>query len=315
MNSITHPKKREHTTSSTGRTYLGLHDEKCQDSTRKLWYHIQCWYHQRPCWGASCVLLASLLILWSPLYLLQTTTVPANTLWPGLLVGGLLFVMGLVELLAPSQALTAGAAGIVLSLLSLITALGGFGIGMFLGVIGSSCVVAWKPAKKTMSRHLVFWSVFGCSLVMMLCLMALVTNGELAIAAPIAPMIGPFTVFTSKAECHNIRSITTISRVDHRTPVNLSFSESCILHHVVITKHVLGGTIRITQGTSIQRGVTIETVASHSDVSQIQNVSLISSPGSLTQVIAVDIETNATSQQLFANLESATNYDVSLSFS
>jgi Family of unknown function (DUF6114) len=222
--------------------------------------------------------------------------------------------MGLVELLAPSQALTAGAAGVVLSLLSLITALGGFGIGMFLGVIGSSLAVAWKPGRKTMSR-LAFWSVLGCSLVMMSGLMALVTNGELAIATPIAPLIGPFTVYSGISECHNTRSVTAISQVDHRTPVELTFAEFCIAHHIVITKHVLGGTIRITQGTSIQRGVTSETVASHSDVSQVQKGALIANPTGLTEITAVDVETNIVAQELFTSVESVTNYDVSISFS
>lgn len=310
MDILTRSKKRENMTSRTGRDHARSFDEDYQDSTRRLWYHIRCWCHQRPCWGAFCVLLASLLILWSPGCLLQNGIVPASTLWAGLLVGGLLFAMGLVELLAPSHALVAGAAGVVLSLLSLITALGGFGIGMLLGVIGSSCAVAWKPERKTISRP-VFWSVFGCSLVMVLGLTTLVAKGKLAIATPI---VGPFTFFAARVECHNNHSITTISQVDHRTPVVLAFSDFCIAHHVVITKPVLGGTIRITQGTSIQRGLTSETVASHSDVSQAQKAGLISTPASLTETAAVDVETNIVSQQLFASAESITNYDVTISF-
>jgi len=241
VNIIPYFKKREQVTYRTERAYAGPRDEDYrEDSTRRrLWYHIQCWCHQRPFWGACCVLLASLLIFSSPVCLLQTGIIPPSTMWAGLLVGWLLLVMGLVELLAPSHALVAGAAGVVLSLLSLITALGGFGVGMLLGVIGSSCAVAWKPARKTMSRP-VFWSVFACSLVMMLGLTTLVARGKLAIATPIAPLTGPFTIFTARLECHNTRTVTTISQVDHRTPVLLSFSEFCIAHHVVITKHVLG---------------------------------------------------------------------------
>ncbi len=310
MDILTRFKKRENMTSCAERDHARSVDEDYQDSRKRLGYHIRCWCHQRPYWGAFCVLLASLLILWSPLCLIQNAIVPASTLWAGLTVGGLLFAMGLVALLAPSYALVAGAAGVVLSLLSLITALGGFGIGMFLGVIGSSCAVAWKPERKTISRP-VFWSVFGCSLVMLLGLTTLVAKGKLAIAAPIT---GPFTIFTGTVECHNTRSITTISQVDHRTPVVLAVSDFCIAHHVVITKPVFGGTIRITQGTSVQRGLTSETVASHSDVSQVQKGALISTPGSLTELAGVDVETNIVVQQLFASAESVTNYDVSISF-
>ncbi len=103
------------------------------------------WRKRRPFWGALLMMIAGLLILWGPSSLLQLAMLPGNSIWAGLLVGALLFVMGLIQLLAPSYALITGAIGIVLSLVSLIVALGGLGIGMLLGIIGGSLGVAWKP--------------------------------------------------------------------------------------------------------------------------------------------------------------------------
>ena len=249
-------------TSFTGSAQAKRRDEDGQALTRRLWYPIKRWCHQRPCWGAFCVLAASLLILWAPVCLLQSTIVTGSTLWAGLVVGGLLFVMGLIELFAPSYALVAGAIGVMLSLISLITALGGFGVGMFLGVIGSSYVVAWKPESKIGSRP-VFWSVFGSSMVMVLGMMTLITRGTLAVAAPI---VGPYTSIAGRSECHNTHAIPAISQVDHRTPVDLSHSDLCISSNVVITQHVLGGTtITITEASATSRGITSETVASHTE--------------------------------------------------
>ena len=172
-------------TSFTGSVQAKRRDQDGQALTGGLWYPIKRWCHQRPCWGAFCVLGAGLLILWAPVCLLQSGIVPPSALWAGLVVGGLLFVMGLVELFAPAHALMAGAIGVVLSLVSLVTALGGFGVGLLLGVIGSSYVVAWKPEKKVGSR-LVFWSVFGSSMGVVLVMVTLVAGGKLAVAGPVA---------------------------------------------------------------------------------------------------------------------------------
>jgi hypothetical protein len=218
--------------------------------------------------------------------------------------------MGLVELLAPSYALVAGAASVVLSLLSLITALGGFGIGMLLGIIGSCCAVAWKPEGKTIRRPL-FWSAFACSIVTLLGFVTLIAQGKLAIATP---MVGPFTVFVGQSECYNLRVIPAISQVDHQTPVELSYADYCVQHHVVITKRIMGIAIRLTQETSIQRGVTLEIVASHSDVSHLQPLTLVSVPSGIAETAKVDVETNLTTQQLFVHIESVTNYNNSMSF-
>ncbi|MBV9614053.1 MAG: hypothetical protein JO031_01195 [Ktedonobacteraceae bacterium] len=117
----------------------------------RLRVRFRMWRKGRPFWGAILMMLAGLLILWGPASLLQLAMLPGNSIWAGLLVGALLFVMGLIQLLAPSYALITGAIGIVLSLISLIVALGGLGIGMLLGIIGGSLGVAWRPVVRPSS--------------------------------------------------------------------------------------------------------------------------------------------------------------------
>jgi Family of unknown function (DUF6114) len=257
------------------------------------------------------VLVASLLILWAPVCLLQSGIVNGSTLWAALVVGGLLFAMGLVELFVPSQALVAGAIGGVLSVVSLVTALGGFGVGMFLGVIGSSYVIAWKPKSKTGSRP-VFWSVFGCSMAVLLGMMTLVAGGKLAVAAPLA---GPYTSTAGHSECHNVHAVPAISQVDHRTPVLLSHSDICTSSNVVITQHVLlGRTIRITEARVTSRGVTSETVASQTGSADDSNGTASVANG-LTEDRAVTRETNVTAHILFSHVESITVSGASFSIS
>ena len=310
MKIITCAKKKARIASSAGSAQAKRRNKGNQNALKRLWYYITHWSHQRPCWGAFCVLLASVLILWAPLCLLQSSIVPASTLWAGLLVGGLLLAMGLIELFAPAHALVAGAIGLVLSLISLITVLGGFGIGMLLGVIGSSYAIAWKPEKKTGSRP-IFWSVFGFSIAIVSGMMVLITRGTLAIAAPV---VGPYTTTTGRIECHNIHAVPAISQVDHRTVVNLSHSGYCVSSNIVITQHALGKTFTITQASAIARGITSETVASHTALEKATNATLSAANG-LESDIDVDISTDVTAQVMYSNSESITATDVSFSIS
>jgi hypothetical protein len=109
------------------------------------WSRFRLWRKTRPFWGSILMILAGLLILAGPAALLQLAFLPGSMLWAGLLVGALLFTMGLIQLLMPSYALITGAIGIILSLVSLIVAIGGFGVGMLLGIIGSALGIAWRP--------------------------------------------------------------------------------------------------------------------------------------------------------------------------
>jgi hypothetical protein len=129
-----------------GRTREEAKRKKNQDW--REWSRFRLWRKTRPLWGSILMILAGVLVLWGPVSLIQLAVLPGSTLWAALLVGALLVMMGLIQLLLPSYSVITGAIGLVLSLISLIVALGGFGIGMILGIIGSTIGIAWKPLGK-----------------------------------------------------------------------------------------------------------------------------------------------------------------------
>jgi Family of unknown function (DUF6114) len=124
---------------------------KREDNWRE-WSRFRLWRRTRPFWGAILIMIAGLLVLWGPIELLPFALLPGSNIWVGILVGGILFIMGLIQLLVPSNALVTGSIAVVLSLVSLLVASGGFGIGMFLGIIGGAMGVAWQPASRPRGR-------------------------------------------------------------------------------------------------------------------------------------------------------------------
>lgn len=118
----------------------------------KEWSRFKIWRRTRPLVGSILIMLAGILVLWGPIALLPFALLPGSNIWAALLVGGLLFIMGLIQLLAPANALVTGAVAVVLSIISLLVAAGGFGLGMILGIIGGAMGVAWQPASKVRNR-------------------------------------------------------------------------------------------------------------------------------------------------------------------
>ncbi|BCL83244.1 hypothetical protein ccbrp13_57090 [Ktedonobacteria bacterium brp13] len=116
------------------------------------WSRFRLWRRTRPFAGAILIMIAGLLVLWGPVELLPFALLPGSNIWAGILVGGLLLVMGIIQLLAPSNALVTGAIAVVLSLVSLLVAVGGFGIGMLLGITGGAMGIAWQPVSRSRSR-------------------------------------------------------------------------------------------------------------------------------------------------------------------
>jgi len=109
------------------------------------WSRFRRWREARPFTGSVLLILSGLLVLWGPLTLIRFALLPGSVIWSALLVGALLILMGVLQMLVPAYSLMAGSIGIILSLVSLVAAAGGLGIGMILGVIGGSLCVAWKP--------------------------------------------------------------------------------------------------------------------------------------------------------------------------
>jgi len=124
-------------------------DQPTRKKTRtedwRTWSRLRLWRKQRPFWGSLFLMLAGILVLGGPMSLFPMVMISGGTITEGLLVGALLVTMGLLQLLSASHALATGSIALVLSFASILVALGGFGIGVFLGIIGSALGIAWRP--------------------------------------------------------------------------------------------------------------------------------------------------------------------------
>jgi Family of unknown function (DUF6114) len=98
----------------------------------------------RPKRGLAMICIAGLLISWMPFQLAWLSLVPGTFTWMGLMVGLLILSLGMVGWFFPHYIKIIGFFSIILSILSLIGALGGLFIGMVLGIIGGGFCLAWK---------------------------------------------------------------------------------------------------------------------------------------------------------------------------
>jgi hypothetical protein len=110
------------------------------------------WRHDRPFWGGVLVLLGGLIIGIIPAELALTfALVPSMFMFAGLVFAIFVILCGVFALLRPDFAEFFGAAAILLSIASIVGALGGFGIGMMFGVLGGAMCVAWEDPRETES--------------------------------------------------------------------------------------------------------------------------------------------------------------------
>jgi hypothetical protein len=113
------------------------------------WSKFRLWRNTRPLWGSLLMIAAALIILVGASFLLPFAFL-VQSIWPAFLIGGLLLVMGVIQLFLPTYAIVTGSIGMVLSLVSLLVAsFGGYGLGLLLGVIGSALSIAWRPVKRS----------------------------------------------------------------------------------------------------------------------------------------------------------------------
>ena len=103
------------------------------------------WRRGRPFLGGALLILASFVIAWIPINIAPDTILIGETLSPvGLLFAALVFLCGIFALTRPQLADIFGIFGVVFSIFSLYGALGGFGIGLALGIIGGVLCYAWR---------------------------------------------------------------------------------------------------------------------------------------------------------------------------
>jgi F0F1-type ATP synthase assembly protein I len=108
------------------------------------------WRVKRPFLGGVLLLLAGLIIGYVPLQFAGELIFIGGTFTIiGLVFATFVFLTGVGALAMPEHATIFGVAGVALSILSLMGALGGLLIGMLLGIIGGNLCVAWKNERKT----------------------------------------------------------------------------------------------------------------------------------------------------------------------
>ncbi|MFE6719108.1 DUF6114 domain-containing protein [Streptomyces albidoflavus] len=102
----------------------------------------------RPFWGGVWLVAGGWTVLKFSLAPMQLVVSTGFDGIAGYLLGGGMILSGLVPLAAPQQRYTFGIIGAVLAVVSLVASnLGGFLLGMVLGVLGGSMMVGWGPKR------------------------------------------------------------------------------------------------------------------------------------------------------------------------
>ncbi|MCT9928837.1 DUF6114 domain-containing protein [Planotetraspora sp. A-T 1434] len=109
------------------------------------------WRRTRPFWGGLLTLLAGLELLSIPF---ATQALPlviqSGTVGATYLIALVLIILGLLLWLQPGQRVFLGIVAVLVSIASFVYAnLGGFLIGMLLGLVGGALAAAWTPVTRT----------------------------------------------------------------------------------------------------------------------------------------------------------------------
>ncbi len=103
------------------------------------------WRRSRPFWGGLWAILGGLMMLSGPATAIKVLFI-SNIVWTGITVGLVVASLGALSWMTPGLRHLYGVLIVIGSLISLVTSdIGGFVIGMLLGVLGGSMVFAWVP--------------------------------------------------------------------------------------------------------------------------------------------------------------------------
>lgn len=103
------------------------------------------WREERPFWGGVLLMVAGVIISAIPAPIAMDLVVYGEFIYIiGIIWGLMAFLSGAFALSRPDLAGKFGVIGIAASILSLFGAIGGYGIGLLLGVIGGNLLLAWE---------------------------------------------------------------------------------------------------------------------------------------------------------------------------
>jgi hypothetical protein len=113
------------------------------------WHRFGRWRRRRPFWGGLLLLLAGLALFFSANLTLADMKVHfGQEGYLSYLLPVILVLCGTLIWVTPAQRLFYAVIGLVTALYSLIGLnLGGFGVGMLLGIVGGALAIAWTPAR------------------------------------------------------------------------------------------------------------------------------------------------------------------------
>ncbi|MGX1128240.1 hypothetical protein RKD49_000430 [Streptomyces glaucescens] len=115
--------------------------------SRHAW---RAWRRGRPFWGGLVTVLAGTEISILPLAPLEVMLQQGIAGLPSVLLGLMMILMGLSAWAAPHYRGLAGVVTVLLAVAALVMSnLGGFLLGTFLGIVGGSMIFAWQPLPAT----------------------------------------------------------------------------------------------------------------------------------------------------------------------
>lgn len=124
-------------------------DNRAVESVSNYRSRFGAWKRQRPFWGGVLLTLSGLIIAIIPLDLaLKFALVPTDFAFVGLIFAIFVVLSGVFALYQPQFAGFFGAAGILVAIVSIFGALGGFVVGTLVGILGGSLCVAWEPPRE-----------------------------------------------------------------------------------------------------------------------------------------------------------------------
>jgi hypothetical protein len=118
-------------------------------ATQSIWSRFRRWRRTRPFWGGLFLLLSALaLFLSANLTLADMQVHFGQEGYLSYVLPVVLVLCGLLSWFSPGQRLFYGILGVLTALYSFLGLnLGGFGLGMLLGIVGGALTIAWGPRK------------------------------------------------------------------------------------------------------------------------------------------------------------------------
>ena len=116
-----------------------------RERLRKSWAYAKLWAQFRPFWGGTLLLVSGLAMGFIPVVAAGTLPFAVGSFsGSALLFAVLLMVCGLCALTFPRLSSVVGLSGMLLSVLSVFGALGGYLVGSFFGGVGGLLAFAWR---------------------------------------------------------------------------------------------------------------------------------------------------------------------------